>query len=590
MGALRSTFPSQILLYGDALDEDPGSRALLKALGLELSASKDLAATLRASLFASESDDLIDGVEAAVNKLVLQLRADTRRAAAEDASIGAASMVAVSNADDSERGSKAAAYVAKAIVETEAYALRNEDEILENLIDRISEACKDAIEDVACFEVFDAWNDETCRAAASLLEAGKEVTARWKTKRDAHVCPLCELLDRKAAGKDGKFRHPNSGKRIRPPLHYRCRCIVAIEAGKDLGEEESESMTYALQAASRSSNSVASHVKAIDAKARTVDFVASTDVIDSHDEIIDQGSWLLDDYLANPIVLYAHDSYDLPIGKAIEVAVRSANGRMQLETRIEFATEKQNPKAEQVFSLLQAKILRAVSVGFVPRSFRYELRDGNEVGVWSDCVLKEISVTPVPANPEALAKIKSLATKSPNPPAIPGAKPSGKTEEKIMDKETQDKLAADATTIAELRLSSKTFEERATEAETSVSTLAAQVKTLETEKLALDAQNKKLVEERDSANARAEKSEADLIEREVEALVGVKITPAEKPLFLDLRKSNADLFAKMVEQRSPLNLDRAVIAPTTESAAPNDVTSPNGASIKAINRIAELGK
>ena len=165
-------------------------------------------------------------------------------------------------------------------------------------------------------------------------------------------------------------------------------------------------------------------VRTINAGARTVDFIASTAARDSYGDIIDQESWQLDHYKANPIVLYGHASRDLPIGQAVYCAVE--NG--QLVCQIKFASEDANPMAEKVWRLLQEKVLRAVSVGFSPVNGRYETLDGAEVFVWRNSILKEISVVPVPANHEAVARMKSLlaadgkqvtepAKRAPNPNA-----------------------------------------------------------------------------------------------------------------------------------------------------------------------------
>jgi HK97 family phage prohead protease len=337
--------------------------------------------------------------------------------------------------------------------------------------------------------------------------------------------------------------------------------------------------------------SKALEVKAIDVEKRLVDFVASTDVIDSHGEVVDQGTWMLDDYLKNPVVLFAHNSRDLPIGRAVDVGVRSAGGSMRLECRIEFATAELNPKAEQVFQMIRAKFLRAVSVGFVPKSYRWEMRNSVEVFVWADSVLKEISVTPVPANPEALAKMKAFAPRTAQDEAIrqlyrelhekrndqPASISAAAREDgdmtitkEMLDaaNSAKDKALADAA-VAQAKASETDARAKALEGE--VIALAVKVKALETDRAAFDAQTKTLADERDAASSRAEKAEAQVIEHEVEALVGKKIAPAEKPLFVDLRKSNPDLFAKMIEQRAPLQLDQRVVERDAKASAANGV-------------------
>ena len=281
------------------------------------------------------------------------------------------------------------------------------------------------------------------------------------------------------------------------------------------------------------------HLRALREEVREADFVASTDAVDSYEEIVDQ-SWDLGRYNSNPVVLFAHQSRELPIGRATRVAV--VDGR--LEATIQFATAEMNPKADQVYRMVKAKMLNAVSVGFVPRDVRLEKRDGREVYVLADNELHEISVVPIPANPEALAKMKAKAL-------------AAATENKqLAERENEE---PDMKTIEEL---TALVSQREAEVRNTEKALADERATT----TALDTQNKALVAERDAAVARAEKAEESLILAEVEALVGVKITPAEKDDFVVLRKSNPELYARFVSQRADLKLSQPVIPPADPPA------------------------
>jgi HK97 family phage prohead protease len=309
-------------------------------------------------------------------------------------------------------------------------------------------------------------------------------------------------------------------------------------------------------------------VKRFDPEQRSAEFVASTDAVDAHGDVIDQGSWILNDYQANPVVLYGHNSRDLPIGKATSVGVVGG----KLMATIKFATADANPMAEQVWKLINEGILKAVSVGFQPTDGRYEVRDGNEVFVWRSPILKEISVVPVPANPEALARMKSAFAERNKqqeitPPAAPaapdtnanGTAPSRKEDKTMELKDALEKIEKQTATIAlsEAEVTKQTA--RADKAESHVRELEGKVKALETEKTALDAQTKSLAEARDAEKARADALEDEVIVREVDALVGVKIKPTEKDSFVELRKTNKKLFGQMIEQRSDMKLDKSVV-------------------------------
>lgn len=167
------------------------------------------------------------------------------------------------------------------------------------------------------------------------------------------------------------------------------------------------------------------HLRSVNASKRTVDFIASSEAIDSYDEVIDQRSWRLDRYLANPVVLYAHNSRELPIGYAKNVRVEDG----KLQCSVQFVDAKANPIADNVWHSIEQGSLRAVSVGFIPNTVKAEKRNGRDVFVLSDCELHELSVVPIPANPEATAKMKIRAlAESGHPlslqPTAPASSPS----------------------------------------------------------------------------------------------------------------------------------------------------------------------
>lgn len=139
---------------------------------------------------------------------------------------------------------------------------------------------------------------------------------------------------------------------------------------------------------------------------RSVECIASSEAVDSYGEIVDQRSLKLDRYLTNPVVLFGHNSRELPIGHASNVRVDGT----ALRAKIHFA---KTSKADEVFDLVSAKVLRGVSIGFVPGRATTEKRRGQDVTVLYDGILHEISVVPIPANPEVLLKAKAMGVADP---------------------------------------------------------------------------------------------------------------------------------------------------------------------------------
>ncbi len=133
--------------------------------------------------------------------------------------------------------------------------------------------------------------------------------------------------------------------------------------------------------------------------------VASTDTPDRYDDIVDQATWKLDNFRNNPVMPCDHD-YD--VHKLVcSGDAQIVNGMLTI-TPTAWADD---DYAKMVKAKYDARILRAVSVGFVPgRAIpRNQLpkEDTRYSDKWGyvdyDCELLEVSWVVVPANPEALA-------------------------------------------------------------------------------------------------------------------------------------------------------------------------------------------
>jgi len=131
---------------------------------------------------------------------------------------------------------------------------------------------------------------------------------------------------------------------------------------------------------------------------RQVTFVISTAAIDREGDTIAVEGWDVENYLKNPVVLWAHRYDQLPVAKAVSVVKSSG----QLKATAEFPEPGINPLADTVFEMLRGGFLRATSVGFRPKkSVHNEERPGWAMD-FIEQELLEFSVVPVPANPEAL--------------------------------------------------------------------------------------------------------------------------------------------------------------------------------------------
>jgi HK97 family phage prohead protease len=127
-------------------------------------------------------------------------------------------------------------------------------------------------------------------------------------------------------------------------------------------------------------------------------FVASTGTADRNGNILDIQGWELDHYRANPVILFNHN-WDLPpVGKTLRVGTEGD----RLMVTIQFAP---TSLGRELAILNANRYMGAASVGV--RMLEWEIRrhpeHGYPIGLHSHRhELLEISVVPVPANPDTL--------------------------------------------------------------------------------------------------------------------------------------------------------------------------------------------
>lgn len=140
------------------------------------------------------------------------------------------------------------------------------------------------------------------------------------------------------------------------------------------------------------------YAKSVDSERKMVTGYVSTFDWDRMDERFAKGAWDLKAYLKNPIVLWGHESWNMPIGRNVDL-VEDEKGLIAVT---EF--NRKDDKAMQVFQLFEDRYLNAFSVGFIPKEFQMEpMPDGERKGlVWTNAELYEYSAVSVPANPGAL--------------------------------------------------------------------------------------------------------------------------------------------------------------------------------------------
>lgn len=154
-------------------------------------------------------------------------------------------------------------------------------------------------------------------------------------------------------------------------------------------------------------------------------FIASTLDIDRDRDIMNVKGIDYSNFMKNPVILFAHDMWDEPVGKAIDIKVEDD----KLFVDIQFAD---TDKGKNIEKLVDGGYLNAVSVRFIPneiygicgeKSVDYLEKDYPDLfvkikdkikdayNVITKSELLEVSVVPIPANQNALLVMKSKGIK-----------------------------------------------------------------------------------------------------------------------------------------------------------------------------------
>lgn len=131
---------------------------------------------------------------------------------------------------------------------------------------------------------------------------------------------------------------------------------------------------------------------------RKMSFTISTAAVDRDNDTIDPKGWDLSSYMKNPVVLWAHDYSQPPVGKAVNIK-STASG---LQADVEFLPQGVSSFADMIHDMCKGGFLNATSVGF--RGMEYDEAKDRRGYDFKKQELLEFSIVPVPCNPEALAQ------------------------------------------------------------------------------------------------------------------------------------------------------------------------------------------
>jgi HK97 family phage prohead protease len=142
------------------------------------------------------------------------------------------------------------------------------------------------------------------------------------------------------------------------------------------------------------------------AEQRSARFVMSGQATDRMGDIVRTNGIDTADFEKNPVMLLFHSSRSWPVGQWSDLA-KVAGSKPRLEGTARFLEEGLLEEADKAAKLVGAGVLRACSIGFMPKDWEWILdKDGrNTWGIdFKESELIECSIVPVPAHPAALVK------------------------------------------------------------------------------------------------------------------------------------------------------------------------------------------
>lgn len=145
------------------------------------------------------------------------------------------------------------------------------------------------------------------------------------------------------------------------------------------------------------------YTKGVQSENDPFEFIMSDESVDRVGDIIRAGGWDLADFQKNPVALWAHD-HGKPIGVWDNVRVTGK----KLIGKLKLAKEGTSAEIDTIRSLVEQRIIKAVSVGFQPLEAKPLEKTSGYGYEYTKQRLHECSLVSVPANANALAIAKSF--------------------------------------------------------------------------------------------------------------------------------------------------------------------------------------
>lgn len=134
-------------------------------------------------------------------------------------------------------------------------------------------------------------------------------------------------------------------------------------------------------------------------------FLVTSEKIDRQNEVVKSDSYNIDNFMKNPVMLFQHDSFSLPIGKWVEYE-KTAEGLLLGGWFHEIPDSENENLSATIKEYVKQGIINSTSIGFRPIKSHTDRIDNKNILVYDEIDLIEVSIVTIGANPEALQKLK----------------------------------------------------------------------------------------------------------------------------------------------------------------------------------------
>jgi len=240
---------------------------------------------------------------------------------------------------------------------------------------------------------------ETDQAVAACLQMWRDSGRSAPKKSEAEVARIVKLWQKLIETKQSP-PDPDDDEDYNT---YMERCIDEV-MDDDADQDAAEEICHQAYEESRGLKKVAIVHKAHSGDVNGMEFILSDDSIDRMGDMILSDGWQLEGFKKNPIALFNHNPNHI-VGKWNNLRVDKGT----LRGNLQLAPEGTSPRIDEIRKLVEAGILKAVSVGFKPIETKPRTEKNVAVGfIYTKSELVETSLVSIPANSNALAVAKSL--------------------------------------------------------------------------------------------------------------------------------------------------------------------------------------